>query len=189
MLIRTATDRGGRRSRLRRRSVRLGLVALSAFLIWSVSNTVAAGTPGSRICRPTERVGTAAYLAGDACPPADFAATMGYEPVLVRTPYGWRYEKPAWAGGACSGPLSNRGLFWDFGHACRTHDYGYDLVRFGVGDRDQADALLYLDMMASCRGQSVTGIPGCRAIARWAHTVLVVGDATGFDPEPVVHAS
>ncbi len=189
MLKRTATDRGGGRSRRSKPSVRLGLVAVSAFLIWSVSGTVAAGALGSPVCHPTERVGTVAYLAGDACPPADFAATMGYEPVLVRTSYGWRYEKPAWAGGACSGPLSNQGMFWEFGHACRTHDYGYDLVRFGVGDRNRADALFYTDMMASCRGQSVTGIPGCRAIARWAHTVLVVGDATGFDPELVVHAS
>ncbi len=189
MLKRTATDRGSSRSRPRRTSVRLGLIALSAFLIWSVSGTVAAGTPGSRICHVTGRAGTVAYLAGEACPPADFAATMGYEPVLVKTTYGWRYEKPAWAGGACSGPLSDQGLFWEFGDACRMHDYGYDLVRFGVGDRDKTDALFYTDMMATCRGESVTGVPGCRALARWAHTALVVGDATGFDPEPVVQAS
>jgi hypothetical protein len=63
------------------------------------------------------------------------------------------------------------------------HDYGYDLVRFGIGDRGEADGLLYNDMMASCSDRGIVGAMGCRTIAGWARAVLEVGDALGFDPE------
>ncbi len=173
----------GLRSLLRVVAVRSAVVGLMAFGMWSISGTVEAMVPGSPTCRQDPTATTQELLTGEACPPEGFAATMGYEPVLKDTPYGWRYTKPDWAGGFCSPPLTDHGPSWDFQTACQTHDYGYDLVRFGVGDRADADTLLYEDMMRTC----TRGVDGtlCRAAARWAHTVLVVGDATGFDPEPV----
>jgi hypothetical protein len=169
------------------RTVRLGILALLGFLLWSVSGRVAASEPGTPTCKVKGKASTVEYLVGDACPPNQFAETIGYQPVLVETPFGWRYEKPRWAGGECSGPLADRGWYWDFGAACRTHDYGYDLVRFGVGNRPQADDLLYRDMVASCGANAPLGMVACRATARWAHLVLEIGDATGFDPEPIAH--
>jgi hypothetical protein len=174
--------RKGRRSRIRAIALRLGLVAVTTFLVWSVSGHVAADVPGSPACAVREEATTVEYLTGQACPPAGFAETMGYEPVLVQTSYGWRYTKPAWAGGSCSGPLADRGPFWNFTTSCDTHDYGYDLVRFGVGDRAKADGQFYRDMMSSCRGRG----PACKALAEWARFALTVGDSVGMDPEPVV---
>jgi hypothetical protein len=173
----------GRHSLLRLVAVRAGFIGLTAFAMWSISGRVEAAVPGSPTCTVDPSASTLERLTGQACPPEGFAAKMGYEPVLVETPYGWRYIKPSWAGGFCSPPLTDRGPSWDFRSPCRTHDYGYDLVRFGAGNRAAADALLYRDMMASCGG-SVDGTL-CRAVARWANTALRVGDATGFDPEPI----
>jgi hypothetical protein len=170
------------------RAVRLGILAFFAFLLWSASGRVSASVPGTPSCTVQKKASTIEYLVGEACPPQGFAKTMGYEPILVDTPVGWRYEKPRWVGGECSGPLADRGWFWDFGAACRTHDYGYDLVRFGVGNRPKADDLLYRDMVASCGANAPISAVACRATAKWAHTVLEIGAATGFDPEPIAHA-
>ncbi len=177
------------RIRLRTWRARMGVLALVAFASWSMSERAAAETPGSTRCRQVSKAATVDYLTGIACPPTGFARTMGYEPVLVETGYGWRYTKPDWAGGACSGPLADTGPFWDFTLACRAHDYGYDLVRFGVGDRAEADRLLYRDMMMDCSAQRALGGDACRAIAHWTATTLEVGDATGFDPEPVTQGA
>ena len=164
---------------------RICLIALCGSIGWSISGRVGAETPGSDTCVPSSAATAEEYLTGEACPPQGFAVRLGYEPVLVSTAYGWRYTKPGWAGGFCSPPLTDHGPFWDFETACRTHDYGYDLVRFGVGDRAMADRLLYRDMTATCATTEVFGGTACRAMARWASTVLRIGDATGFDPEPV----
>jgi hypothetical protein len=169
------------------RAVRFTILAFLGFLLWSTAGRVSASVPGTPICRVNDKAGTISYLVGKACPPEGFSRTMGYEPILVETRVGWRYEKPAWVGGECSGPLADRGWYWDFGAACRTHDYGYDLVRYGVGNRPQADNLLYKDMVSSCRANGPLGAVACRATAKWVHTVLEVGAATGFDPEPVAH--
>lgn len=152
------------------------------------SRAAALETPGTGRCTTDPAATTVDYLVGMACPPAGFAEAVGYEPVLVHTIEGWRFTRPAWADGRCNGPIRNQGPFWNFGMACRTHDYGYDLVRFGVGDRADADALLYRDMTASCGGQWVVGSEACRALADWARTVLGAGDALGFDPEPLESA-
>jgi len=173
------------RSRHRVWPKRICLVALVGFIAWSVSGRVEAKMPGTDACTPHTAATAVEYLSGDACPPDGFSATLGYEPALVLTSYGWRYTKPGWAGGFCSPPLTDHGPFWDFETACRTHDYGYDLVRFGVGDRAAADRLLYRDMTSACRTVNLLEEIACRAMARWARTVLQVGDATGFDPEPV----
>ena len=169
---------------------RLVLVTAGALLVLarSMASATPAPIPGSPRCVEASSADSQDYLTGRVCPPAGFAATMGYKPVLARTPYGWRYLKPSWAGGDCSGPLTDRGPFWDFRTACRTHDYGYDLVRFGVAERPEVDRLLYRDMKASCLAAGrVEGGP-CKVLADTAYAVLTVGDATGFDPEPVAHA-
>ena len=166
---------------------RFAAVALASFAIWSVSGRVPAPAPGSETCHEVAEATTVDYLEGAACPPAGFALTMGYEPVRVHTAYGWRYTKPASAGGTCSGPLSDTGPFWNFTYACRMHDYGYDLVRFGVGDRAEADGVLYRDMMLSCEEQGLVEARGCRSIANWAKAALRFGDAAGFDPAPADH--
>ena len=140
--------------------------------------------PDTTGCRPGLRARTRAYLVGRACPPEGFVETMGYEPVLVQTANGWRFTKPAWANGHCTGPIGNRGPFWDFTAACQTHDYGYDLVRFGIGDRGEADRLLYADMLASCEGQDGLNGLGCRTIAASARSVLKVGEVMEMGPPP-----
>lgn len=176
--------RVGWRARILRPS-RIVLALIFVFTAWSVSGRVDAEVPGFVACEQAPSAGTSQYLTGEACPPARFAETMGYEPILVATVSGWRYTKPAWAGGYCSAPMTDRGPFWDFEDACQAHDYGYDLVRFGIGDRSAADDLLYRDMLESCGRRDAATATACRALARWAHTVLTVGDATGFDPKPI----
>lgn len=140
---------------------------------------------GARVCRTDPTATTTEYLLGIACPPADFELALGYAPILRRTTAGWRYLKPPAVGGGCSGPLDDTGPFWDFEEACRTHDYGYDLVRLGVGDRPDADRLLFLDMAASCEDRTFAASFGCRAIARWARVTLDIGESLRMDPAMV----
>ena len=149
------------------------------------SRAAAFATPGTARCATDVAATTTEYLVGVACPPPGFARELGYEPVLIRSAEGWRFTRPSWAEGRCNGPIRNQGLFWDFGVACQTHDYGYDLVRFGIGDRAEADALLYRDMLRSCQRQWLVGSEACQAVADWARTALRAGDAMGFDPEPL----
>jgi hypothetical protein len=144
---------------------------------------------GAGTCEPDPEASTTDYLLGLACPPRDFVGALGYAPVLRRTPWGWRYVKPASAGGACSGPLGDTGPFWDFADACRTHDYGYDLVRLGVAERPEADRLLFTDMMAKCAGEPVLGQVGCRALAQWARVTLDIGESLHMDPAPVAQST
>ncbi|HEY7477252.1 MAG TPA: hypothetical protein VIB62_03360 [Actinomycetota bacterium] len=159
----------------------VGLVVLVG--VWSLAGAPVVHAGGSSVCVAGPAV-TDDYLTGRACPPEGFVELLGYRPRLILTTAGYRYEKPAGAGGSCSGPLTEDGPFWSFGDACRTHDYGYDLVRFGVGDRAAADRQLYADMLLACDGQG-PGRLACRAIAKSASATLQVGDAAGFDPEPV----
>lgn len=164
-------------------TLRLATVGIVTFdlLGWSVTGDVAAAAPGSATC--VERRGSTAeeYLTGVVCPPEGFAEVLGYEPELTRTPSGWRYVRPD---AECSGPLTDRGPFWDFAAACATHDYGYDLVRFGVGDRAATDALLHDDLLRACAREGLGQAP-CKALAEWAYAALRVGEANGFEPGPI----
>ncbi|HEU4356114.1 MAG TPA: hypothetical protein VFT27_11040 [Actinomycetota bacterium] len=159
----------------------LGVGAFAFVLLRSMTAAVAGTEPGSPRCVHARAASTTDYMTGRVCPPGGFAAALGYEPMLVRTPYGWRYTKPAFAGGSCSGPIREHGPFWDFGAACRMHDYGYDLVRFGVAERPDADRLLYRDMKASCLEIGLVERPACKVLADTSNAVLTVGDVTGFD--------
>ncbi len=190
-----ASQARGRARSTRRHARRHGhrLLFVSTCVLIVLVRSMASATPapisGSPQCVKVESADSQDYLTGQVCPPAGFVTTMGYEPVLTHTPYGWRYLKPSWAGGDCSGPLTDRGPFWDFGVACRTHDYGYDLVRFGLAERPQVDRLLYRDMKASCLAAGTIERGPCKVLADTAYAVLAVGDATGFDPTPVPHAA
>jgi hypothetical protein len=183
----TRARRGRRARRIVARAATLLVGILigmgSGHLLPSRAATLA--TPGNARCATEVAATTTDYLVGAACPPPGFARQLGYEPVLVRSSEGWRFTRPSWADGRCNGPIRNRGPFWDFAVACRTHDYGYDLVRFGIGDRAEADALLYRDMLRSCERQRLVGGEACRALADWTRTTLQAGDAMGFDPEPL----
>lgn len=167
-----------------RRGWRAVLVAAAAgAAIWSTAQTSSATAPGSPSCVAGRDATAIDYATGRVCPPEGFVAALGYEPVLVHTAYGWRNAKPEEAGAECSGPLPDTGPTWDFTVPCATHDYGYDLVRFGMGSRRAADTLFYADMRASCRERSVFDRPLCDALARYGKTGLDVGDLAGYDVE------
>ncbi len=175
-----------RRVRHWRRSVILLLTATTAVVGRSAAGATLVAMQGTVVCRHLPNATAREYLVGLACPPSGFLSAMGYRPMLREAPYGWRYTRPPSAGGGCSGPLPDVGPFWDFTIACQAHDYGYDLVRFGVASRRDADALLYHDMMSSCGLRAP--IPGgmCRTVADSAHAVLELGDvAPGFEPPPI----
>lgn len=172
----------GRRSH---RTLYAGFALFVWFAGWSVSGPVPTPALGSPVCREMPNATTEDHLTGVACPPEGFREALGYEPVLVHTPFGWRFTRPEWADGRCNGPIHGLSDRMAFVEACRTHDYGYDLVRFGVGSRPDADDLLFHDLMVVCAERDAVTGGGCRALARWTKTVLQVGDATGFDPELV----
>lgn len=169
-----------------RRTLRWVTIAVVAFDVvgWSVTGDAAGVAPGASTCVTRPRATALEYLTGVACPPRRFAEVLGYEPVLVRTTAGWRYVRPD---AECSGPLADRGPFWDFAQACGTHDYGYDLVRFGIGDRAVTDTLLHEDMLRGCAREGLGQAP-CKALAEWAYAALQIGDANGFDPARIPHA-
>jgi hypothetical protein len=162
---------------------RISLTVLPLFVGWSVSGTIPAPAPSSNRCEVRVEATTREYLTGFACPPAGFAGRAGYEPQLVLTGSGWRFVRTVAAGAECSGPLADAGASWDFTAACGTHDYGFDLVRFGVADRTDVDALLYEDMLRSCRGRGPVGTESCKAMAEWAHAALAIGDLAEMEPK------
>jgi hypothetical protein len=149
-------------------------------MTWAFARTSAATDAGASRCVPRDHARIEDYLTGEVCPPEGFAQALGYEPQLVRTSYGWRYVKPGSADAQCSGPLPDAGPAWNFGAACATHDYGYDLLRFGFAGRDEVDALFYGDMFAECESSSLVAQPMCRALARAGKTGLDIGRAGLF---------
>lgn len=179
------STRSARRAILRVVIVIGGMLAAVAVSGEPLSLVMDEQQAGASACGADPSADTNDYLLGIACPPPDFQTALGYEPVLRRTSAGWRYVKPEAAGGGCSGPIDETGPFWDFGDACRTHDYAYDLVRLGVGSRPDADRLLFLDMISGCGDQPLTGRFGCRAIARWARVTLDIGESLRMDPGAV----
>lgn len=90
--------------------------------------------------------------------PPGFEAVMGYSPVLEEG----RLVKPD---GGCSTPFSLEPS--EFSWACRAHDFGYDMLRFGERTgrspsphlRRAIDAQFHQDMMGACRDN------GCRLLA------------------------
>lgn len=66
------------------------------------------------------------YLTGARPPPADFKQVMGYEPYAIQTKHGQRMQDPF---GDASAP-GKIGPDKEFDPAAKTHDYGYDLLRY-----------------------------------------------------------
>lgn len=90
------------------------------------------------------------YLTGAKPPPADFEKVMGYKPYAIQTGHGQRMQDPH---GAASVP-GKIGPDMEFDPAAKTHDYGYDLLRYydrkgtplKPEARKAADALFRKDM-------------------------------------------
>jgi hypothetical protein len=90
------------------------------------------------------------YLTGVLPPPADFKKVMGYEPIRVETKHGTRMQDPD---GSASAPYGI-GPDQDFDAMAKTHDYGYDLLRYfgrtgqplGPEARKAADAQFRQDL-------------------------------------------
>ncbi len=90
------------------------------------------------------------YLTGARPPPADFEKVMGYKPNPVQTKHGPRMQDPF---GAASAP-GKIGPDKEFDPAAKTHDYGYDILRYyarkgtplGPEARKSADALFRKDL-------------------------------------------
>lgn len=136
----TRTSRGEARHRFRhaRRSVILLLTATVGVLAARQLRDARGHAGGSRVSplARTQRPGSTSS-GRHVRPPSSLTSWN-----TVRGPYGWRHKRSRFAEGGCSGPRQDVGPFWDFTIARRAHDYGYDLVRFGVANRRDADALL-----------------------------------------------
>ncbi|MCP3100872.1 hypothetical protein LZ198_18535 [Myxococcus sp. K15C18031901] len=93
-------------------------------------------TQGTEALQRTARVGAAPagdhgklmreYLTGARPPPADFEKVMGYKPFAIQTGHGQRMQDPF---GSASAP-GKIGPDQEFDPAAKTHDYGYDLLRY-----------------------------------------------------------
>jgi hypothetical protein len=101
------------------------------------------------------------YLTGARPPPADFEQVMGYKPYSIETKHGTRMQDPH---GSASAP-GKIGPDKEFDPAAKTHDYGYDLLRYydrkGTplsGDaRKAADALFRQDLFHYANDQKGLG--------------------------------
>jgi hypothetical protein len=90
------------------------------------------------------------YLTGAIPPPADFEKVMGYKPFSIQTQHGTRMQDPH---GSASAP-GKIGPDKEFDPAAKTHDYGYDLLRYydrkgtplGPDARKAADKLFREDL-------------------------------------------
>ncbi len=112
-----------------RRAVAGALIALFATLVLGTAAAASASanapTTIGPVTNPSER--TIAALVGDHpdraldALPADFTKVMGYRPVLED-------GRPVNPAGDCSSPIP---LPERFEPLCRSHDFGYDLLRYG----------------------------------------------------------
>jgi hypothetical protein len=101
------------------------------------------------------------YLTGARPPPADFEKVMGYKPFLIQTKHGSRMQDPH---GAASAP-GKVGPDKEFDPAAKTHDYGYDLLRYYAKKgtplapeaRKAADALFREDLFNYANDQKGLG--------------------------------
>lgn len=163
-LGRTPTWRFGR-SRRNGKRIRLGRVAVH--LVVNSCLLIAASGVGHALARPAHHESTEAeravesLITGYADPtvvPADFDAVLGYRPQA-------QSGTLARADGSCSTPFGIGPS--SFEPACRTHDLGYDLLRYAektdgrlaAWARLRLDLRLYTDLRGTCAD------PRCRATA------------------------
>ncbi|MFY2557147.1 hypothetical protein ACN469_05905 [Corallococcus terminator] len=101
------------------------------------------------------------YLTGARPPPADFEKVMGYKPYAIQTKHGQRMQDPH---GSASAP-GKIGPDKEFDPAAKTHDYGYDLLRYydrkgtplDGSARKSADALFRKDLFNYANDQKGFG--------------------------------
>ncbi len=112
--------------------------------------------------------------------PADFKAVTGVEVATQRALDGT--VRAIHVGGGCSAPWGDDSTRWDFGTPCRSHDLGYDLLRYaekkgsplGTDLREALDDRLSEDMYATC-DVNPRGTPElCRSVAGLYTAGLVV---------------
>lgn len=109
------------------------------------------------------------YLTGRACPPEGFP----YQPQIVEVAGGLRMTDPK---GTCSsGSLPATTGDYDFSAACRTHDYGYDLLRYldlSGGPRRAVDLFFLKDMQLDCADRVEEAKEHCLTAASLAHRAI-----------------
>jgi hypothetical protein len=103
--------------------------------------------------------------------PSDFTVVtgvrVGTQPALDGT------VRAVHVGGGCSAPWGDDSTRWDFGTPCRSHDLGYDLLRYAEKKgsplepdlREALDERLSEDMYATCDinpQESRSPVPRCR---------------------------
>jgi hypothetical protein len=127
------------------------------------------------------------YLTGARPPPADFEKVMGYKPNVVQTKHGQRMQDPH---GAASAPFKI-GPDKEFDPAAKTHDYGYDLLRYyakkgtPLSDdaRKAADALFRKDLFNYANDQKGLDKWKYRAWAQiYATAVELNSKVQGYGP-------
>ena len=120
-------------------------------------------------CEVMDSPTMAQYLSGEACPPAGFP----YQPEAVAVSGGIRMTDPA--GSCSSGTLPAVTKDYDFRVACRTHDYGYDLLRYfdlSGGRRRAVDQFFVRDMKLNCSGRSEEEKDHCLTAANLAFRAI-----------------
>lgn len=154
---------------------RIGLLAAAILASFALTGAGQVATPSVPENRPaahavdvlTARSGGDRPAALSAALPADFAAVMGYRPVAVTDPDGSVHlTDPS---GGCSWLGDTR---YGFGRACRSHDLGYDVLRYatakggelGPWARRAIDDRFAADLRARC--SEPDGGAGCSALAR-----------------------
>ncbi|SFP26819.1 hypothetical protein SAMN05421810_10277 [Amycolatopsis arida] len=112
--------------------------------------------------------------------PADFTEVTGVRP--GREPARDGTVRAVHADGGCSAPWGDDDTRWDYAVPCRSHDLGYDLLRYAAAKgtplapelREALDDRLSADMHATC-GLNPRGSPDlCRAVASLYSAGLVV---------------
>jgi hypothetical protein len=112
-----------------------------AWIAWRAQE----GSPSQFVGCTTADAGAFAFLRAEVPPPCGFE-DLYYRPVPVSTLLGWRYTNTH--GDVCS-QVPDHPYGHDFAIACQTHDYGYDLWRFGaIEDRADVDTNFHIDLMS-----------------------------------------
>ncbi|MGV9747764.1 hypothetical protein ACWDTG_23085 [Rhodococcus zopfii] len=144
----------------------------------------AAGAPAAEVPTAAEHAAAAATVVAlgsgdtdtaDAAFPPDFGAMMYYNPIRELGVAGERLSDPD---GSCSSPVPLPAVFEP---ACRTHDLGYDLLRFardsggelGPDARRALDRNLTRDLRTACATDR-DAAPGCAVAAEVASVAVRV---------------
>ncbi|WP_116951487.1 hypothetical protein [Jiangella endophytica] len=168
---------------------RIGLIAaaiLASFALTGAGQVVSPAAPENEPAAHAVAVltarpggsGGAGGAGGDLAAglPADFAEVMGYRPVPVTDPDGSAHLIDPDGGCSWLGDTT-----YAFGRACRSHDLGYDLLRYatakggelGPWARRAIDGRFAADLRERCA--ETDGGAGCAALAR------VTTGAVGFN--------